>query len=256
MKSLQISGSVRTTTGKTDSGNLRRNGMVPCVLYGGKENVHFSMDEKQFKQLVYTRDVYAVTLDISGKQYLTVMQDIQFHPVTEKILHVDFIEMFEDKPVTTNLPVYLTGASIGIKDGGILRFNRRKLKINGLPSDIPDDIKIDITELNIGNVIKVEDLEVAGITLLDSPNAVVVGVQKPRALIEEIEAAEAEAAELEVLEAMTEEEREEYEKQKEEEAAAAEAEGGEKPAEGEGKQAEGEKPAETKEGGKEKPDES
>ena len=128
MKTLAISAKLRNETGKTDSKALRNQGNVPCVLYGGEKQVCFYAHENDFRNLVYTPDVFIVEFDIEGEKYRAVMQDLQFHPVTEKLLHLDFLQIFDDKEVTVTIPVRLKGNAVGIRDGGILSFRRRKKK--------------------------------------------------------------------------------------------------------------------------------
>lgn len=242
MKTLAISGTARAEIGRKNAETIRKEGLVPCVLYGGKENLHFSVDERELNKIAYTRDTYAVDLDIDGSKFRTVMQDLQFHPTTERLLHMDFIETTEDKPITVNLPVTLEGKAKGILVGGVMRFNRTRLRVKGLPSAIPDEIFVDIKDLEIGDVIKVEDIKVPNIEFVDPPNAVVVGVKRARTLEDLLGSTEEEEVD---LESMTDEEREEYEKQQAEAAEAGEGEeGGE--ASGEGG---AEKPAEGGDGG-------
>ncbi len=159
---------------------LRNNEQVPCVLYGGAEPVHFSAPLASFKGLVYTPDVFMVKLLVDGKEYLSIMQDIQFHPVTDIIQHVDFLEVQNDKPVTILIPLKFTGASEGVKQGGKLVTKVRKLKVKALPAHLPDYVSIDITGLKIGSNVRVRDLNVEGVTFLDSPANVIVGVQTTR----------------------------------------------------------------------------
>lgn len=159
---------------------LRNNEEVPCVLYGGAEPVHFSALLADFKGLVYTPDVYMVKLLIDGQEYLSIMQDIQFHPVTDIIQHVDFLAVTDDKAITINIPIKFNGASEGVKQGGKLVTKVRRLKVKALPSKLPDYITIDITPLKIGGNIRVRDLSIDGVTFMDSPSNVIVGVRMTR----------------------------------------------------------------------------
>ena len=203
MKTLEIKGSLRQSLGKKESRDLRKQGQVPCVIYGGEKNIHFSAHENQFKKLVYTPDVFLVKLDIDGQAYDAVMQDIQFHPVSDNIIHIDFVQVFGDRKVTVNLPVRLTGSSVGIRSGGKLRQRRRYLKVNGLIKDMPDRLEVDLTDLDIGDSLKVGDLAYESLEVLDPPRAMVVGVVSSRlvakgmheAVPEEVEEAVAEVAE-------------------------------------------------------------
>ena len=153
MKTLAISAKTRNGTGKTDSKALRNQGNVPCVLYGGEKQVCFYAHENDFRNLVYTPDVFIVELDIEGEKYRTVMQDLQFHPVTDKLLHLDFLQIFDDKEVTMTIPVHLEGMSIGIRNGGVLSFRRRKIITRAIPGNLPDYIEINIEDLDIGQSI-------------------------------------------------------------------------------------------------------
>lgn len=180
MKTIEIQGSKRPSMTKQSVKALRNNEQVPCVLYGGAEPVHFSAPLASFKGLVYTPDVFMVKLLVDGKEYLSIMQDIQFHPVTDIIQHVDFLEVQNDKPVTIHIPLKFTGASEGVKQGGKLVTKVRKLKVKALPAHLPDYVSIDITGLKIGSNVRVRDLNVEGVTFLDSPANVIVGVQTTR----------------------------------------------------------------------------
>ena len=180
MKTLEIKGSLRQDLGKKHSKDLRKQGIVPCVMYGGEKNLHFSAHENMFKKLVYTPDVFLVKLDLNGQTYDAVMQDIQFHPVSESIMHIDFVQVFPDKQVIVNLPVRLAGSSVGIRAGGKLRQRRRYLKVKGLIKDMPDRLEIDLTDLDIGDSIKIADLSYDNLEVLDPPRAMVVGVVSSR----------------------------------------------------------------------------
>lgn len=180
MKTFEIKVNKRTEVGKKSTKKLRDDNNVVCVLYGGKENVHFYAHENEFKDIIYTPHVYIVSIDIEGEKHNAVLQDIQFHPVTDKILHIDFVEVFDDKPVTIGIPVELFGNSVGIRNGGKLRFNKRYLKVNGLAKDLPDTLKVDITNINIGDSVKVKDLSYDNLTLLDPLSSLVVAVMSSR----------------------------------------------------------------------------
>ncbi len=151
MKSIAINGSKRESVGKKASRALRDAGKVPCVLYGGSEIVHFSAEEVDFNNLVYTSDVHTVKLDIDGKKANAVLQDIQFHPVTDAILHMDFYQFDDENPIKMTLPVHATGVPIGVKNGGVLRFNMRRMELEGMVNDLPDYIEVDVSELAIGD---------------------------------------------------------------------------------------------------------
>ena len=181
MKKVSVSGSPRGNVGKKDAKRLRREGNVPCVVYGGKEQIRFFTSEKNFKDIVYTPDACIVKLDIDGKKMEAVLQDIQFHPVTEKILHADFLEIFSDKPVKMAIPINVVGDSPGVIAGGKLMTKRRRLEITALPDKLPAEIDIDISSLEIGDSVTVGSLELEDIEFLDPENSVVVMVKSARA---------------------------------------------------------------------------
>ncbi|TCP28026.1 LSU ribosomal protein L25P [Tenacibaculum skagerrakense] len=180
MQSITINGSQRESVGKSATKALRNAGKVPCVLYGGDKPIHFSATEKAFKSLVYTPNVYTASIELDGKTYAAVLQDIQFHPVTDEILHIDFYQLFEDKPVTMEIPVKLVGKSKGVMIGGALRHNMRKLKVKALPANLPDFIEADITELEIGNKLYITKLANENYTFLHPDNTVVAQVRMSR----------------------------------------------------------------------------
>ena len=202
MKSITINGSKRESVGKKATKALRNAGEVPCVLYGGDQPVHFSATELAFSQLVYTPNAHTVVIALdNGETLNAVLQDIQFHPVTDRILHVDFYQLFEDKEIAMNIPVRLNGNSRGVKNGGVLRKNNRKLRVKALPSDLPDTIEIDITPIKIGGKVYVGDLDQENYRFLHTDNTVVCQVKTARTAIaedddeDELEEGEAEATE-------------------------------------------------------------
>ncbi len=180
MKTIEINGAKRANISKQEVKNLRGSEMVPCVLYGGEEQVHFSTDLSSFKGLVYTPDVHMVKLSVDGKEYQCVIQDVQYHPVTDIIIHADFLQVFDNKPVTMSIPVKLTGASEGVKMGGKLVTKYRRLKVKALPANLPDFISVDISPMKIGDSIRVRDLNLSEVTLLESPANVIVSVNMTR----------------------------------------------------------------------------
>jgi large subunit ribosomal protein L25 len=180
MKSITIKGSKRESVGKVATKALRNAGMVPCVIYGGNEPVHFSAEEKAFKKLVYTPDVFTASLEVDGQKTTAILQDIQFHPVSDRILHVDFYQLFDDKEVTMNIPVKLTGTSPGVLNGGSLRFTNRKLKVKAMPANLPDFIAADISGLKIGSKLLVTSLFNDAYTFMHPDNTVVVQVRTSR----------------------------------------------------------------------------
>ena len=189
MKSITINGSKRESVGKKATKALRNAGQVPCVLYGGDQPVHLSANYLAFSKLVYTPNAHTVVIAIEGGEtFKAVLQDIQFHPVTDRILHIDFYQLFEDKQIALNIPVKLFGNSLGVKDGGVLRRNNRKLRIKALPVDLPDFIEIDIEPLKIGDKVYVGDLLNEKYTFLHSENTVVCQIKTARlAIVDEVE---------------------------------------------------------------------
>ena len=186
MKTLAINVKKREKAGKANTRSLRNQGNVPCVLYGGEKQVVFYAHENDFRKLVYTPDVFLVELDIQGEKINAIMQDIQFHPVTEKILHIDFLEVFNDKPITISIPVTLNGVAEGVRNGGNLLFRRNKIITKGLIKNMPDVIELDISHLKIGMFIYIKDISIEGCQFLAPSNSVVVGVKTARSAIEEV----------------------------------------------------------------------
>ena len=197
MKKVSVSGSPRENVGKKDAKRLRREGLVPCVVYGGKEQIQFAAPEKEFKDVVYTPEACLIELNIGGKKRNAVLQDIQFHPVTEDILHADFLEIFEDKPVKIDIPVKLSGNSPGVIKGGKLQLKLRKVKVKGLPADLPDQIDVSISKLEIGDAFKVGQLESEKLEFLDPASSVIAMVKSTRVVapVSEEEEEEAEGEE-------------------------------------------------------------
>lgn len=169
-----MSGSPRVSVGKKDAKKLRTEGKVPCVLYGGPEQVSFSVEEKQFKHLVYTPDVKTVDLDLDGKKYTAILQDMQTHPVTDKIIHADFVEVVSGKAVTLSLPVKTTGTAPGVKAGGKLLKKLRRVSVKGPIEKMPEAITIEIGTMGIGDAVRVSDMKIAGLAFLDPQNATIV----------------------------------------------------------------------------------
>jgi large subunit ribosomal protein L25 len=181
MKSITIKGSERESVGKVATKALRNAGAVPCVLYGGNQPVHFSADERAFKTLVYTPNAHTVVIELEGKSFNAVLQDIQVHPVSDKILHIDFFQLFDDKEITMEVPVKITGVSPGVLLGGDLRLNTRRLKVKALPKNLPDFIEANISELQMGNKLYVTKLVSNNYKLLHPDNTVVAQVRISRA---------------------------------------------------------------------------
>ncbi|HEX4887506.1 MAG TPA: 50S ribosomal protein L25 [Luteibaculaceae bacterium] len=180
MKQISLSGSLRESVGKTGSKGLRNAGSIPAVIYGGEKPVHISIDKKELGKAIFTPDVYQVNLNIDGKVIPTIIKDSQFHPVTDEILHVDFLELVPNVPVKVKLPLRLIGQSRGVKAGGKLLVHFRKIDLKGIPDALPAEVTVDISALRIGQNIRVKDLASDKVTPLNDPNAVVVAVAPAR----------------------------------------------------------------------------
>lgn len=201
MKTIEIKGSFRTELGKKSSKELRKSGNVPCVIYGKEKNIHFFAHENSFKNLVYTPAAHLVKLNIDDKEYKAVLKDMQFHPVKDNILHADFIEIHDNKPVVINIPIKVSGDSVGVIAGGKLSIKRRTLKVKGLADDLPETLPINITDLKIHEGIKVGELSYDKIELLDPKKSMVLTIATSRVaqktdeeVLAETAAAEAAAA--------------------------------------------------------------
>lgn len=188
MKSIEIKGSLRAETGKKATRELRKNDSVPCVLYGINKDengnqvaTHFTVTNDGLRKLVYTPHIYVVDLNIDGKITTAIMKEIQFHPVTDKILHVDFLQIDESNPIVMEVPVKLEGLAEGVKAGGKLALQVRKLKVKALYNLIPERLVIDVTSLGLGKTIKVGELNFEGLQILNAKEAVVCGVKLTRA---------------------------------------------------------------------------
>ena len=188
MKSITIDGSQRESVGKKSTKALRNAGQVPCVIYGGDKPLHFSAPELAFSKLVYTPNAHTVVIALdNGEKYNAIMQDIQFHPVTDRILHVDFYQVFENKAITMEIPVKTVGTSKGVLNGGNLRMPYRKLRVKAIPSKLPDFIEIDITPLKIGSKFYITELKNEDYKLLHPDNTVVCQVRRSRLAIVDAE---------------------------------------------------------------------
>jgi len=193
MKSLTINGSKRESVGKKATKAVRNAGKVPCVLYGGGKPMHFVVEEAAFKPLVYTADVHTVVLELEGgDKFDAVLQDIQFHPVSDQILHVDFYQIFGDKEITMQIPIHTKGVARGVKNGGVLRYNLRRLKVKGIPSNLPEFIIADVTNLKIGNKLYVTSAADKAFVIQHPDNTVICQVKTSRNLIAELEPEEEE----------------------------------------------------------------
>ncbi len=180
MKTFTIISKKRTDLGKASTKTLRSQKQIPCVMYGGEETIHFTADEAEVKKLIYSSEVFLIELELEGKKYKAVMHELQFHPVTDKVLHIDFIQIIENSPAVVSLPIRLTGSSKGILAGGKLRLKKRYLKVKGLINHLPEDLVIDITELKIGDVIKVSSLSFDKLEILEPGQSMVVGIVTSR----------------------------------------------------------------------------
>jgi large subunit ribosomal protein L25 len=194
MKIVSLSGSPRANVGKKDANQLRRKGQIPCVVYGGKEQVHFHADVRAFKNIIYTPDVCFVDIDLNGKKTKAMLQEAQFHKVNDSLLHVDFLEIVEGKAVTIAIPVKLHGQAEGVKAGGRLVLSHRKVKVKGLADKIPAQLDLNIDKLSIGKSITFGDIKIDGIEVLGAHDSAIVSVNVTRAVEEETPAAGATTA--------------------------------------------------------------
>lgn len=203
MESISISGSVRKSLGKADAKVLRREGLVPCIIYGGEENIHFQVDERAFNKLINTPNAYIVKVDLDGKVYESIIKDVQFHPLTDRVIHVDFQLLIANRPVKLTLPVRTEGVSPGVLNGGKLQQVLRRAKVSGVPANLPDFITINISKMKIGHSVKVKDLKIAEVTFLENENQILVSVKAKRGakLDDSADEAEDEAATVEGAEA-------------------------------------------------------
>lgn len=186
MKSIEVKGTARTIAERSSEQAralkaIRKDNSVPCVLYGGAENIHFTVTNDMLRNLVYTPDIYLVNLEIDGKNITAILKDIQFHPVKDTILHVDFLEVFPDKPITIEVPVKLEGLAEGVKAGGKLTLQARKLKVKALYSNVPENLIVNVTSLGLGKSIQVKELSYDNLELLNAKDSVVCTVKLTRA---------------------------------------------------------------------------
>ncbi|HKK40842.1 MAG TPA: 50S ribosomal protein L25/general stress protein Ctc [Bacteroidales bacterium] len=195
MKTIEIKGTARKDLGKKSSRQTRKAGNVPCVIYRKEGNLHFEAPELSFKNLVYTHEAHLVKFHIDSTDVRAVLKDIQFHPVTDRIIHADFIEIFDDKPVVINVPVTVTGDSIGVIAGGKLSIKKRYLLIKALPDDLPENITIDITKLKIHDSVKVGELSADKIEFLDNKKLMILTIATSRVAQKSVEETAEEPAE-------------------------------------------------------------
>ena len=176
MKSVSISGSLRENVGKKDARAQRSQGMIPCVIYGGKDQKMFVVDERQFKDLLYTPEVKYAEVNINGDVRKAIVQETQFHAITDKLMHVDFLEVVDGKPITIEIPLKISGTSPGVLKGGMLKKRVRKLKVRGLLENIPEEIVSDISNLEINDMTKIGDVHIDNLEIVDNPNKVIIQV--------------------------------------------------------------------------------
>lgn len=183
MKLVSLSGSPRENVGKKDAAELRRQGLIPAVVYGGKEQLHFSVKRNDARKLVFTPNVYQVEIEAGGKKVKSVIKEVQFHPISDEIIHIDFQEVVSGKPVKIKLPVRLTGSSVGVRNGGKLSQVFRKLTVVGEVDKIPEEILVDVTKLKIGDDVRVNGINMPGVKILDPASAVVCAVKRSRVVV-------------------------------------------------------------------------
>ena len=191
MKSVSLNGIARVNLGKKFSKDLRKNGNIPCVIYSkGKEALHITVKNNELQKIIYNPSVFVLNIKVDDKEYNTIIRDAQFHPISDNILHVDFLQLSENESVSLNIPVELTGNSIGVRNGGQLNLVMRKLLIKSLPKNLPDTIEIDITKLRIGQSIRIEDVKNENYDFVQPESAVIVSVKTARNVVEEAEETE------------------------------------------------------------------
>lgn len=183
MKEYSLKAQAREDKGKFASKTLRKQDLIPAVLYGGEKNINIVVSQKEVRDLIYTPDIFLINLDIDGEVHRCILHDLQFHPVTDKVIHLDFLEVHADKPVIIQVPVQLDGHAIGVRAGGKLRQDIRKLKVKGLYQDIPERLHIDVSKLKLGKALKVNELDFENLEILTPKNAVVAAVRSSRVTI-------------------------------------------------------------------------
>jgi len=183
MKTFDLKGEIRDDFGKKAARAYRREELIPCVVYGGhnEENVNFVVKNSDVRNLIYTSEIYLVNLDLGEKKMQAILREIQFHPVKDSILHIDFLHVFENVPVEIEIPVRLDGLAEGVRAGGKLSLDMRKLKVRALPDKLPEELVVNVENLGLGKSIQVGELDFEGIELLNAKNAVVCRVQLTRA---------------------------------------------------------------------------
>jgi len=197
MKSVSLNGIARVNLGKKYSKEMRKNGQIPCVIYGGSQEspIHICINFNELRKVIYTPNIYKLNISVDSKSYETIIRDIQFHPVNDEIIHVDFLQLEVGKLVSLEIPVKLTGNSIGVLNGGKLNLVMRKLTIKAIPDNIPDNIELDIAKLKIGQSIRINDLNLEHIEFAHPSTLVIVAIKTARAVVEEEEEEAAEGTE-------------------------------------------------------------
>jgi len=181
MKTFELTGSKRESTGKKAAKAYRKESLIPCVIYGGAEVVHFTATKEGMRKLIYTPEVYIVNLSVEGEKYSAILKDTQYHPVSDELIHADFMQVFEDKPVVMEIPIVLEGLAQGVKDGGKLSMDMRKLKVKGLYKNFPEKLVINIEDLGLGKTVQVGTLYFDNLELLNAKDNVVASVKATRA---------------------------------------------------------------------------
>lgn len=183
MKTFELKAQLRSAdeVGKKASKSIRKGGLIPAVLYGGEETMHLTVTEDDVRNLIYTPEIFVIDLNIDGKSCKAILKDLQFHPVTDKVLHMDFLQVFDNKPIVMNVPIVLDGYAIGVKAGGKLTREKRTLKVKAVYTEIPEKLHINVSKLRLGKTIQIHQLSFEGLQLMDAPNAVVCAVKLTRA---------------------------------------------------------------------------
>lgn len=181
MKTVEINGTLRKEIGKTASKELRKKGEVPCVLYGGEKNINFTANEKQLSTLLYTPEVLLVDVNIDGTKYRALLQESQFHPVSDKVLHLDFFQITDSKPVVIEVPVKLVGLAKGVKEGGKIQLNVRKLKVKALAQNLPNILEVNVENVGLGQTIKVAEVKFDNLEILTPSSTNIAAVKSTRA---------------------------------------------------------------------------
>jgi len=196
MKAIAIKGILRTDFGKSSTKSLRREEKVPCVLYGGDSNIHFSAPAKDFRDLIYTNELRKASIEVDGNTYEALIKEAQFHPVTDDLLHLDFIQLVEGKPVKTKMPIRLEGNPLGLQMGGVLVQKLRKLDVKAIPSKLASFLDVDISKLDMGDSIRVRDVEVGeGVEIFNEGGIPLASVEAPRSLLSLVSKTEEEEGE-------------------------------------------------------------